>query len=263
MKTSQLRRALLFVLICCLTANAVDAKKREYYEWRYYTANDGKASQLDDYLKNTLIPAYERLGIKVGAFTHAIDSMPEQQRKAYDGKPEQRILLFVYESLEEFDAVKQKIWEDREFRESAQSFFDASAANPAYSNFQSHLCIAFTGFPEMINPNKGERLFELRTYWSPNEEANQRKVKMFNKDELTVFDLAGINDLCYGEVLSGPRMPAMIYLTSYRNLSERKKQWDTFRKHPEWIRIKDLPEYRHTATNNTVELVIAMPYSKI
>ena len=162
-----------------------------------------------------------------------------------------------------YHQVKRTIWDDTVFRKAAQPYFDKTAPNPAYFNFESFLCEAFDKVPSLLMPDKNRTLFELRTYHSPNEEANQRKVAMFNKDEIDVFDKVGINSVCYGEVLAGPIMPAVMYLTWYKDEPTRNAAWDKFRTHPDWQRIKNLPEYAYTATRNTSLLLSPLPYSQI
>jgi hypothetical protein len=39
--------------------------------------------------------------------------------------------------------------------------------------------------------------------------------------------------------------------------------WDTFRKHPEWNRIKAIPKYKGTVSNITKTFLKATPYSQI
>ncbi len=266
MKTTILKSALIAVIAMMVSTNGVFAKSdkdRQLYEWRYYTLNENKEAQMDEFLRDVLIPAYERQGVKTGAFTHAIDSLTVKQREAFVGKPTQRIVLFVYEDFEMYKEVKEKIWNDKKYRKAAQSFFDASTQEHVYSNLESYLCEAFEKFPEMEKPAKGEHLFELRTYWSPNEEANERKIAMFNNDEMKVFNQAKLHDLCYGKVLAGPRMPALIYLTSYKDLESRAEAWANFRANELWQKIKVLPQYKYTAVKNRVELIISLPYSSL
>ena len=43
--------------------------EREIYEWRIYTLKETGGNILDDFFQNTLIPAYNRQGISVGAFS--------------------------------------------------------------------------------------------------------------------------------------------------------------------------------------------------
>ena len=176
---------------------------------------------------------------------------------------ERRLLLFIYPDITTYHQVKRTIWDDTVFRKAAQPYFDKTAPNPAYFNFESFLCEAFDKVPSLLMPDKNRTLFELRTYHSPNEEANQRKVAMFNKDEIDVFDKVGINSVCYGEVLAGPIMPAVMYLTWYKDEPTRNAAWDKFRAHPDWQRIKNLPEYAYTATRNTSLLLSPLPYSQI
>jgi hypothetical protein len=155
------------------------------------------------------------------------------------------------------------IWKDAAFKKAAQPFYDATAETPVYTEFESFVCEAFDRVPKLIKPDKSRTLFEWRNYKSPNEEANQRKVKMFNADEIAIFDQTGVNSVCYGEVLAGPRNPSLIYLTWYKDEPTRDEAWKKFGAHPEWQRIRVLPEYAHTATDNKIQLLSPLPYSQI
>ncbi|MDR0724977.1 MAG: NIPSNAP family protein [Prevotellaceae bacterium] len=223
---------------------------KEIYEWRIYTLNNNGAEPLDNFFSETLIPAYNRQGVTVGAF------------KLHKETDSVRYLLLVYKDIASYLNVKQEIWNDEVFKKAAQSFYDQTAPNPVYSEFESLLCEAFDKIPKMRTPDKDRTLFELRHYKSPNEEANQRKIKMFNADEIAVFDKVGINSVCYGEVLAGIRMPSIIYLTWYKDEPTRNAVWSEFVKHPDWLRIRDMKEYAYTATNNKNRLLSPLPYSQ-
>ena len=227
------------------------AVEKEIYEWRIYTLV-GEGTELDTFFKEVLIPAYNRKKIQVGAF------VPYKKEEK-----ERRLLLFVYPDITTYYKVKREIWNDSTFRKAAQPFYDATAPNPVYSNFESFLCEAFDKVPQLHQPDKDRTLFELRTYHSPNEEANQRKVAMFNKDELAIFDKVGINPVCYGEILAGSRMPALMYLTWYKDEPTRNAAWAKFGAHPDWKRIMGLPEYAYTATNNQSLYLSPLDYSQI
>lgn len=233
--------------------DAPDNAGRQIYEWRIY-ALTGDGAALDAYLAETLIPAYNRLGVRAGAF----------QPMQYAGdEPRRRYLMFVYSSIGEYLKVKREIWNDTAYRAAAQPWFDASALKPAYSNFESHLCEAFSNMPRMRDPDKSRGMFELRIYRSPNEEANQRKISMFNDDvEIQIFDDSGINSVCYGETLAGSKMPSLIYLTWYENLEKRTAAWNKFRVDPRWNQLKKDPKYAHTATDNTSQFLLPLPYSQ-
>ncbi|MDR1918259.1 MAG: NIPSNAP family protein [Tannerellaceae bacterium] len=227
------------------------AKEKEIYEWRIYTL-PAENAELDAFYQGVLIPAYKRKKVTVGAFKPYLKT-----------EKIQRFYLFVYPDLATYHKVKLDIWKDAQFRKDAQPFYDASASKPVYSEFESFLCEAFDRVPQLIKPDKSRTLFEFRNYKSPNEEANQRKVKMFNIDEIAIFDQVGVNSVCYGEVLAGPRMPSLIYLTWYKDEPTRDEAWKKFGAHPDWLRIRSLPEYAHTATDNKNLLLAPLPYSQL
>lgn len=242
---------LLFFAACNASSDNASPEGKEIYEWRIYTLHENGAAVLDDFFGNVLIPAYNRLNVSAGAFS------------LYNpGDAELRYLLFVYPDMESYLKTKQEIWKDKVFRKAAQSFYDETAPNPAYKAFESLLCVAFDEMPKMRTPDKNRTLFEVRHYRSPNEEANQRKIDMFNKGEIAVFDKVGINSVCYGEVLAGTRMPSLIYLTWYKDEPARTEAWQAFRDDSDWIRMKEMKEYVYTATDNKNVLLSPMPYSQ-
>ncbi|MDR2469824.1 MAG: NIPSNAP family protein [Tannerella sp.] len=228
-------------------------KTKEIYEWRIYTLT-GQGAPLDSFFGKTLFPAYHRKGIITGAF---------KPFRLKDGESDQRHVLFIYPDIATYHKVKRELWSDKTFREAAQPYFEATAPTPVYSGFESYLSEAFDRIPAYRKPDAARTLLEIRIYQSPNEEANQRKVKMFNADEILIFDEVGVNSVFYGEILAGPRMPALMYLTWYKDEETRSAAWKRFGEHPEWARIRALPEYAHTATNNQSIFLSPMSYSEI
>jgi hypothetical protein len=226
---------------------------KEIYEWRVYTLT-GDGNLLDSFLEETLIPAYTRRHIPSGSF---------RPYKAKEGEKDQRHLVLIYPDIETYYRVKKTIWEDREFRQKAQAFYDLTAPAPVYSAFETYLSEAFDKIAVHRKPDPSRTLFELRIYHSPNEEANQRKVKMFNSGEIDLFDKVGINSVLYGEIMSGPNMPALLYLTWYKDEPARSEAWKKFGNHPDWKRMSALPEYAHTATRNQSLFLSPAPYSQL
>ena len=227
------------------------AKEKEIFEWRIYTL-PAENADFDTFYRHVLIPAYNRRGVTVGAFA----PYRESEKK-------QRFYLFIYPSLAAYRKAKTELWQDAVFQNQARPFYESSAAAPVYSGFEAFLCEAFDRVPQWIEPDRNRSLFEFRNYKSPNEEANRRKVKMFNADEIAIFDQVGIRSVCYGEVLAGPRMPSLIYLTWYTDEAARNEAWQKFGAHPDWNRIRSLPEYAHTATDNWNLLLSPLPYSQV
>ena len=239
-----------FIFNSCEFKVETNSPKKQIYEWRIYTLK-GDGVVLDNFFKETLIPAYNRCNVSVGAF-----SLYKQE------EVEQRYLLFAYPDLCTYNKVRQTVWSDDNFQNAARPFFETTAPNPVYSEYETYLCEAFDKMPEMRIPDKSRSLFEFRCYHSPNEDANLRKIKMFNNEEIDLFDKVGVNSVCYGEILAGTRMPALIYLTWYKDEATRNKAWNDFGAHPDWAAMRNRPEYRNTATNNTSKLLSPMPYSQ-
>ena len=115
---------------------------KQLYEWRIYTL-EGDADGLDGFFRDTLIPAYNRKKIKAGAF------VPYKKEEK-----ERRLLLFIYPDITTYHQVKRTIWDDTVFRKAAQPYFDKTAPNPAYFNFESFLCEAFDKVPSLLNSGR-------------------------------------------------------------------------------------------------------------
>ena len=115
--------------------------------------------------------------------------------------------------------------------------------------------------PGLKGPKK-ERVYELRSYEGPTELLYNAKVHMFNEGgEIELFDRLGFNAVFYAEVLSGSRMPNLMYMTSFENRADRDARWKTFFSDPVWKRISVLPEYQHTFPKSEVMLLSATEYS--
>lgn len=122
---------------------------KQLYEWRIYTLEEG-ANGLDNFFRDILIPAYNRKNIKAGAF------VPYKKEEK-----ERRLLLFIYPDIMTYHQVKQAIWDDAAFRKAAQPYFDKTAPNPAYFNFESFLCEAFD--QSAISSDAGQEPDDVRT----------------------------------------------------------------------------------------------------
>lgn len=225
--------------------------KKEIYEWRIYNMT-GDASVQDTYFEKALIPALNKYKVKVGAF-----------KLFKEESAVKRFYLFVYPSIETYHQVQKKIWEDKTYLAASKTYFDQTASAPVYSHFDTYLCEAFDRLPVMLPAEKNSLLYELRIYKSPNEDANRRKVRMFNVEEIDLFHKKGIQSVCYGDILSGPEMPALMYLTWNKNQESRDAAWKAFGSSEEWNKMKVKPEYAYTATKVESVYLAPLAYSQI
>jgi hypothetical protein len=118
------------------------------------------------------------------------------------------------------------------------------------------------GLPQLKNDRK-ERVYELRSYEGPTEALYKSKVKMFNEGEIELFKRLSFNAVFYAEVISGSRMPNLMYMTSFESMTERGTHWKDFFADPEWKRLSAMPEYQHTVSKADIIFLKATDYSDL
>jgi hypothetical protein len=233
---------------------------REYYELRQYHLQTGPQTKLtNDYLSDALIPALNRLGISpVGAFNLTLG--PETPTI---------YLLLPSPRLETLVTAELHLAKDESFLKAADPFWNAPASEPAYSRIESSLLIAFEGQPKLTVPpvtaDHGKRIFQLRTYESPSNQAHIRKVEMFHSGEFACFQRAGFWQVFYGDALIAPRLPKLTYMLSYPDLGEMNAKWAAFGADPEWKKLTSSPRFNYEAIVSNITNLILSPtsYSQI
>lgn len=231
---------------------------RQYYQILVYHIKDKTQEQrLDKYLSEAYLPFLHRSGIKtVGVFKAAnIDTA--RDKKVY--------VFMPYKSLEAFSKISQTTVADKQLMQQGTEYLNAKFDDVPYIRKESILLQAFTGMPVLKKPEfkapKSDRLYELRSYESPTELLNVKKVQMFNQEELEIFDRIGSQAVFYAEVLAGSRMPNLMYLTTYSSPASREEHWKTFNSDPKWKRISALPEYQHVVNKADITFVVPTDYS--
>lgn len=152
-------------------------EQREFYQLKIYSfGSEEQVNATDAYLKNAFIPAVKKQGIdKVGVFKSRVTETDTVQ-KTY--------VLLPFESLDDFQALENKILEDSTYLAAGSAYIDANYDNPPYSHIESILMQAFSDMPQMGTPDldgpRAERIYELRSYESPTEQYYRNKVDMFN-----------------------------------------------------------------------------------
>ena len=233
---------------------------RDYYELRRYQLFRGPQVKLaDDFFREALVPALNRLGItSVGVFNIEIGP----------GSPSSYVLI-PSPSLETLVNVEFRLNRDPDYIKAGTAFLNAPATQPPFVRMESSLMVAFEGKPRLkVPPGAGEhrpRMFELRTYESPTPQDHVRKVEMFNRGEFDVFEKAGFWQVFYGDTLVGSRLPNLTYMLCFDDLADRTKKWDAFRAAPEWKTLSSSPRYAFEEIVSNITNVILTPaaYSQI
>ncbi len=236
-------------------------KKREYYEIKVYTLRDkSQEEKVDKFLKEAFLPALHRAGIsQVGVFK------PVETDTTY-GK---RIYVFIpYSSIDQYSKLPDLLEKDNAYKSAGSEYLDAPFDNLPYSRIQSILMIAFAGMPKMEAPKltspAAERIYELRSYEGHTEKIFNNKVRMFNEgDEIGLFQRLGFNAVFYGEVLSGSRMPNLMYMTTFENKVSRDEHWKAFSSDPQWKKLSAMPEYQHNVSKIDIFFLHPAAYSDI
>jgi hypothetical protein len=85
---------------------------------------------------------------------------------------------------------------------------------------------------------------------------------MFNEGgEIPLFKRLNFNAVFYASVISGSRMPNLMYMTSYESKADRDEHWKSFMTAPEWKVLSGLQEYQGNVSRNEQIFLHATAYS--
>lgn len=237
------------------------AQQQEIYQIKeYHFSNSDQEARLDTYLEKAYLPAMQRAGVdKIGVFK------PAEQ----DENTSNTIFVLVpYNSLEQFMAVPSMLLDDTDYSKAGSDVLEAVHDNPAFDRIESTLLHAFKMAPRMEPPSLGsnpsEQIYELRSYEAATESLFRKKVKMFNEGgEIDIFKDLGFNAVFYGEVISGDKMPNLMYMTSFSDMASRDAHWESFRAAPAWKKLSAIEEYDNTVSHADIYLLHPTSYSGI
>ena len=234
-------------------------KGREFYQLTvYHFANPSQEQMIDNYLEKALLPALHRMNIKnVGIFK------PFANDTAID---KVIYILVPLRNAEQMITLPGQLLKDKQYLQAGKEYMEAVYNKPPYQRMESQLLQAFPLAPQMsvpkLNGPKAERVYEFRSYESATELLYRNKVKMFNEGgEIALFERLQFNAIFYAEVITGGRMPNLVYMTSFENISERDKHWKTFVDDAEWKKLSSMPEYKNNVSKADIILMKAAAYS--
>jgi hypothetical protein len=250
----------LFSIALIFCSSKLQAQKgREFYLITVYHFNNNEQEKtIDDYLQNAYLPALHKKGIKqVGVF----------KSRTNDTVNDKRAFVFIpLKNIEEFANLTSKMLEDQQYLEKGKGYLDAPYNNTPYARMENILLRAFPLAPKMNLPNlksaKSDRVYELRSYEGGTEKLFRNKVEMFNQGgEIKLFERLNFNAVFYAEVLSGSRMPNLMYMTTFENIADRDAHWKTFGQDAEWKTISALPQYQKNVSKSDIMLLTPTDYS--
>ena len=256
------RRNMLHTSAASLSAAAASAAPGkpavlQLLKIRLRTNQDNQRQRMTDFLKGTVLPACERVGIrKVGFFQSSV-------------APDTPFLLTLlsYPSLAAMEESQDKLAADKGYLEGRAALDKMPGLS--YVRLESTLMRGFATMPDIEVPpvveGKPPRLFELRTYESNNATTLARKIKMFDEGEIALFRKIGLMPVFFGQTIIGTNMPNLTYMVAFDDLASREKNWRTFATSPEWQKLRSMPGFGdgEIVSNISNILVQALPFSPV
>ncbi len=249
----------LLIIVCFLFSLSTEGKihKKDFYQIKIYNLKSiEQVIAVDQYLKNAYLPALHRAGInKVGVFK-PIANDTAQVKKIY--------VFIPFHSMKKWEKLPELLDKDVSYQSNASEYTNAAADKKPFERIESILLEAFpmhTHFEMsgLKNP-LAERIYELRSYESPTEHLHKTKVRMFNEGgEIALFKRLGFNAVFYARVLSGSKMPNLMYLTTFENMAEHDAHWKAFGSSPEWKSLSAMPEYENKVSVSRNETILMHP----
>lgn len=241
------------------TEQAAVTESREIYQLKTYVFDtDEQAQRTDQYLREAFMPGMKKLGIQsIGVFKPRPNEA-DTVRKTH--------VLIPFSSLEEFLTHEEALLKDEAYLAAGDAYINASHDQPPYEHIESVLLRAFTEMPQMFAPTfdtqRSDRVYELRSYESATEADYRNKVDMFNAGgEVALFEELGFNAVFYGEVISGNRMPNLMYMTTFSDQASRDEHWQAFREAPKWLELKAMPQYQNNVSKSDIFFLYPTEYS--
>lgn len=252
-----------WIFLCLLLAISVGytQSKRDFYMIRiYHCKNEEQLAKTEAFIEKAWKPAAKRYGVpKIGAF-RPIGNDTAAIKKLY--------LLISAPSTDYFYQLEDRMISDKKFQEDGSEFIQAKHDNPTYERFETIVLRSFSDMPHIAVPAlQGPaitRIYELRSYESASEKIYRKKVEMFNKGgEIKLFKRLNFNAVFYGEVLSGSKMPNLMYMTSFENMNDRNEHWKNFVADPVWTTLSSKPEYQNTVSKIDIVFLTPTSYSDL
>jgi hypothetical protein len=234
---------------------------RQYYRLSVYHFKTSEQEKiLDQYFSGALLPALHRMHIVSAGVFKALANDTASDKKIY--------VLIPFNSAAEVQKLNEELQKDKNYQAAGQEYVNAVFSTPPYTRIETIILYAFPLAPRLQLPEltsaKNERVYELRSYESATEKMFQNKVKMFNDgDEIGLFKRLGFNAVFYSEVIAGPRMPNLMYMTTFENMNEREKHWKAFSDDAQWKTLTGLPEYQHNVQHADIIFLRPTDYSDI
>ncbi|MFV8373150.1 NIPSNAP family protein [Flavobacterium sp. LB2P74] len=232
---------------------------RQFYQIKTYIfKTEQQVETTEKYLKEAFLPGLKKLGIKnIGVFKprpNATDTIKKV------------MLVIPFSSMTQFLGLEEKLAKDKTYVNAGADYLNASYKQAPYLRIESIVLKAFSDHPilstPVLNTPRENRVYELRSYESATEAIYKNKVDMFNAGgEIKLFDRLAFNPVFYGEVISGAKMPNLMYMTTFADQESRDSHWKTFVDSPEWKGLIAMEKYKNNISHIDITFLYPTDYS--
>lgn len=235
------------------------AERPTYFALKvYHLKTNRQEALIDSFLQRQYLPALHAAGVATIGIFKPIGNDTAADRRVYVFTP--------FTSLKQWEKVDKET--TAKLLAAGGTYENAAHTNPAYTRQETMLLKAFDEMKSLLAPTlntpKKERVYELRSYEGASEKIFHNKVQMFNAGgEIKLFDRLGFNGIFYGEVIFGPKMPNLMYLTSFADMPAREAHWKAFGADPEWKKLSALPEYQNNVSHIDITFLRPADYSDL
>lgn len=229
MTTQHLMACLTFATVLTAFSSASFAEDSRVYEMRVYYANPGKLDALNARFRDHTLKLFEKHDITNIGYWVPIDNSENK-------------LIYVLAYLDQ--AAREKSWKsflaDPEWQKAKQA---SEAGGPLVAKAESLLMKATDYSPPIKPIEKGDRVFELRTYTTTPGNLDALHAR-FRDHTLKLFEKHGMTNLGYWSLL--PDQPGsektLIYILAHQSVDAAKASFDAFRKDPDWLAARKASE---------------------
>lgn len=224
----------------------------------YHLKNSRQEARIDSFLQRQYLPALHAAGVATIGVFKPVGNDTAADRRVY--------VLTPFTSLAQWEKTDRET--TAKLQAAGGAYENTAYNNPAYTRQENLLLKTFEEMKALAAPRlatpKSERVYELRSYEGASEKIFRNKVRMFNAGgEIKLFDRLGFNGIFYSEVVFGPRMPNLMYMTSFANMADREAHWKAFGADPEWKKLSALPEYQNNVSHIGITFLRPVDYSDL
>ena len=201
------------------------------YEWHTLVAAPGQLDAVHMRLRDVVLPTLGSHGLRgVGVFTPAGEN------------PEGVVHLVVAHSREGNEPARGNLLASVAEWQALLAGSDGKPALATQRSMQRLRTTAWSPLPD-ARPQATPRMFELRTYTSPDAAKREALLRRFEGHTMKLFAKHGMTNVIYWTPDGGPDADTkLVYLLAHDSTTAAKESFAAFREDPDWIAAKTASE---------------------